>query len=402
MNYKKFGPGEILRNTIKAYPENLLFINSSGTVYIQNIAQIDPNNSNNSNLVASTNFNLSGASSYRRIYEFSPVNDSVSPLVPKNLSSLERYGVNTVTTKNSSGLLTSSINVICITSSNDLYYNDLTSKTGKASSFYLNSLRNSLNWYESVSPFYDYSNYENKDVTIINIPSVFYSSTIKRGSVSLDFYITGNLVGRLEDLRYNGELIQTFPSGTDETVSGSSAGVVLYDEGLILLSGSWNISSSCVDRYSYISRSAGEIISLDSPRWVHWGKSLLTGSLIQSSSYRLNFKGTNYISNITMFATAKKNEFNTSINKTAVQRIESLDKYITTSSDSYIEDKSILYKNTVKTPFSSVSGSYTRQSFISKMAIFDENKKLLGVVKFATPIKKNSDREYTFKVKLDI
>ncbi len=51
----------------------------------------------------------------------------------------------------------------------------------------------------------------NKDLQEINaimVPSSFYGSEIKPGTVSLKMYVTGTQIGELEDLKQNGELIQ--------------------------------------------------------------------------------------------------------------------------------------------------------------------------------------------------
>ena len=40
-------------------------------------------------------------------------------------------------------------------------------------------------------------------------------------------------------------------------------------------------------------------------------------------------------------------------------------------------------------------------NFTSKIGIFDEDKKLLGFAKLATPVKKTEERDITFKLKLD-
>ena len=40
--------------------------------------------------------------------------------------------------------------------------------------------------------------------------------------------------------------------------------------------------------------------------------------------------------------------------------------------------------------------------YISKIGLYDEDKKLIGVAKVATPVRKTEDQAYTFKLKLDI
>ncbi len=65
--------------------------------------------------------------------------------------------------------------------------------------------------------------------TLISVPTIFYGSQIKPGSVKLDYYITGTYIGSLVDKKRNGELIQvssSFASAKNNTV----AGIILYRE----------------------------------------------------------------------------------------------------------------------------------------------------------------------------
>ena len=59
-------------------------------------------------------------------------------------------------------------------------------------------------------------------------------------------------------------------------------------------------------------------------------------------------------------------------------------------------------KNTVSASYTDSSASFEKQTYISKIGIYDENKNLIGIAKLATPIKKTEDRNLTFKLKLDI
>ena len=43
-----------------------------------------------------------------------------------------------------------------------------------------------------------------------------------------------------------------------------------------------------------------------------------------------------------------------------------------------------------------------RDSIISKVAIYDEKRNLIGVATLANPVRKTEDRQYTFKLKLDL
>ena len=53
-------------------------------------------------------------------------------------------------------------------------------------------------------------NLKTDEVAVTSIPSIFYGKSIKPGSVELNYYVTGSLIGTLKDRGRNGELIQTF------------------------------------------------------------------------------------------------------------------------------------------------------------------------------------------------
>ena len=74
---------------------------------------------------------------------------------------------------------------------------------------------------------------------LVSIPSTYYGSSIKKGSINCKWYLTGTLIAELQDIKRNGELIQTGPVGS--VGSGSVAGVALYNEGFILITGSWSL-----------------------------------------------------------------------------------------------------------------------------------------------------------------
>jgi len=73
-----------------------------------------------------------------------------------------------------------------------------------------------------------------------------------------------------------------------------------------------------------------------------------------------------------------------------------------TSSQIYQENASRTIKNTVSSSFYDYEAPFERQVFISKVAIYDENKNLIGVATLANPVKKKEDEDLTFKLKLDI
>ena len=262
------------------------------------------------------------------------------------------------------------------------------------------ALKNTLNYYKYLSEHYEYSSSffgwdkAQQNISMISIPSIFYGSSISKGTISLKFYITGTLAAECRDIRKNGELVQTGPEGS--TGSGSVAGVALYNEGFILSTGSWNISSHQED---YVVGGGST-----TAKWIYFGT---TGSYpshnVPSSSFDMSFQGINYVPVLTMLAHAPKGQLNYSSNPTYIDysnRITSFDAKST--STQFTEPSNIEIKNTVSSSYEDPTGSFQKQTFISRVGIYDKDKNLIGVAKVANPVKKTEDREFTFKLKLDI
>ena len=93
-------------------------------------------------------------------------------------------------------------------------------------------------------------------------------------------------------------------ASTGITPTGSVAGVVLYDEGFIVLTGSWDLSNHIEDYGGVPSR----------PRWLDFA---YTGSTINpQASFQMSFSGTTYVPTLTMFTHMPKAELNHSNNPT--------------------------------------------------------------------------------------
>ena len=226
-----------------------------------------------------------------------------------------------------------------------------------SANYQFNSLINTLDYYSFVSPQYtaaatfDFST----NVNLISIPSIFYGSSIKKGSIDLKFYVSGTLLGRLQDERQNGQLIQTGPAGSP--YSGSCAGVALYNEGFLFITGSTPLSHAVVDDY------AGT--GLEHPSWLYYGVGCNDGtpvSQVISSSYTVEMNGKNYVPTLTLMAHADKGEMNHSNNKTYIQYGQTHD-YVSGTSI-YEEPQNLLVKNTV-------SSSYRRP--LSKSNLYFKN-----------------------------
>lgn len=254
----------------------------------------------------------------------------------------------------------------------------------------ITALQNTINYYQTLSQQFAFSSslrdLSTDVVNVISIPSIFYGSSIKKGSVDLKFYVTGTLVAQAKDENQNGELIQVGPTGS--VGSGSTIGIALYNEGFLLLTGSSEINPSNIDSYEG---------SNTKPKWIHFAS---TGSVF-SSSFQMTFEGTNYIPTMTMLAHAPKGELNHSNNPTYLKYSDFSTKVPTSASNIWVESADIDIKNTVKSPFEDPTGSFEKQVYISRISVYDKDKNLIGIAKLATPIRKREIDAYTFKLKLD-
>ena len=108
------------------------------------------------------------------------------------------------------------------------------------------------------------------------------------------------------------------------------------------------------------------------------------------------------IQTITMFAHADKNTLNYSTNQTFVNYASASTNLPITGEKFYIENNSVPLANTVSSSFYEYREKFKHQTFINKIGIYDEKKNLIAVANVATPIKKTAERDFTFKLKLDI
>jgi len=414
-----FGPNDIFYNRVKTHPKVNFFIYDTKVYY------------NNQGVDAGVNHSqsLHVPPGYTSLYEMNVDRDQnitgqlIYPFITKE-SGISAF--KTVATTNfNAGYLYGEIIEGSYPLSSSLAFNLYLSETapdisnGTVNRPHLLALKNTMNHYKSLSPHYAYSsslgNKGADDVRLISIPSIFYGSSIKKGTVSLKFYISGTLAGCLQDINKNGELIQVSGSANDLGVdygSGSTAGVVLYNEGFVVLTGSWVLDPSAVVEANY------KTIGIDeSPQWLGFGASAGRANQndsnysIPSASWDLSFEGTNYIPTLTMFANAPGGLFNHSNNPTYADYDSRSDTPFT-SSFSYIEPDNIKIKNTVSSSWSVLTSSYNpgyvqesasfaKQTYISKIGVYDKNKNLIAIAKLAKPIKKTEQDELSFKLKLD-
>lgn len=399
----KFKEGDVLHNRIKTYPKNYFLITSGSLFYNRlnpETRTIDSGSNNFINHISRGHISLYESNVDR------PSDGLIHPFIEKssNLS-----GFRTVLSSSGGTLaekqsfqfdnwadqltfnypLSSSISIEYIPSSDTGGTDEATPRNR------IKALRNTLNFYNKNSRHYSFSSsYGNKgtqDVGLVSVPSIFYGSSIKKGTVKLSFYVSGSLVGELTDKGRNGELRQTSPgAGT-----GDVAGVVLYNEGFVLLTGSWGLDAHTEDYTGS---------GVETPKWKLWGSNYAS---TPSSSWGLEFEGVNYTPVITMLAHAPRGLMNHSNNPTFIKHTTDpagalTTQTVLTSSKAYIENPKMPLTNIVSASYNEPSASFKKHTYISKVGIYDKNRNLIAVAKVATPVKKTEEREYTFKLKLDI
>lgn len=384
---KKFNKNNLFRNTIKTHPKRTIFVYDK-KVYIDNITPISGVFESE---IAGTKKN------YLDLYELNvdrPTSQYIYPFITKDgsLSSFKTISTTDFNSDFSYGDTITGSYPLYASISRDRY------STGQARSD-IDTLQNTLNYYKKNSNHYAYtSSFGNKatqEISLISIPSMFYGSSIEKGSIKCDFYVTGTLIGRLEDTKRNGELIQTLPYGSNG--SGSVAGVVLYSEGFMCLTGAWNIVDTHTEPYV-----PGE--AAKNPQWLYYFSTGSTGASenLPSSSFSMEFKGTQYVNVITMICDAEEGEFNFSNNPTFIKSGQGTKLIANTSSFGYKENDKIEIKNVTYSPHTNATSSFQKTTYISEVAIYDDDKNLLGIARLSTPLRKKEKDNFSIKIKIDV
>jgi len=382
MSYYKFEPNDLFVNTIETYPDVKFYI-QSGSIYINDEGYISGTYSDNilgvpRGFVSLYEYNINRDEN-QRIYPFvvkDGQKNTFKTISKTDYNTQFNYDGNQIT---SSYNLSASITRNFITSSAQDDYRRL------------RALRNSIDHYSYLSSYYNFEKYyESVDVNLISIPSIFYGSTIKKGTVNLKYYISGTLAAEVSDTKLNGELIQV--SGD---AAGLVVGVVLYNEGFLLLTSSAGTIDSTVIDYETATTSS----------WIRFGFGANDGGTIATStlsaSYSIEFQGTNHIQTMTMMAKAPQGQLNHSNNPTYL--VNSNGALGSVSSGSYkFTESTRSVKNIVPANYTDIDPQFQKETYISKIAIYDKDRNIIGFAKTATPVRKTEDREFIFKLKLDL
>lgn len=390
-NKKKFKKGDIYNNVIVTYPEYEFYIHDSKT-YINRESEKAGNFSNKVNHVDQ------GFISFHEINVNRPEGSLVYPFITKDGA---RTAFSTITTSefqdasqfNFGDTITGTYPLSA--SVNRVYIQSHETDNKK----FLRALYNPIESGGYLSSYFDHATMNATDVNMIEVPSIFYGSSVRKGSVQLDYYFTGSLVGQLKDTKKNGELIETVGAR-----KGSVAGIVLYEYGICLLTASYDISggdSNVLDKYFTNTPSVPNWISFGSGMMESQGKTVatLSGEAVGTGpSYLIKMQGTNKIPTLTMLANADKGELNYSNNPTFISYHESGSASI--HSGSYSESSSKIV-NISKSKYTGHQEEFEKVVYISKIGIYDEHGNLLGIASLANPIKKEEAQDYLFKLRLD-
>ncbi|MEO5367678.1 MAG: hypothetical protein H7831_15240, partial [Magnetococcus sp. WYHC-3] len=178
--------------------------------------------------------------------------------------------------------------------------------------------------------------------------------------------------------------------------SGSVAGVVMYNEGFIILTGSWDISNGSHTE-PYVVGSAAT-----SPKWLYFAStgSSGAGENLYSSSFDMCYEGVQYVNTLTALCRARRGELNYSPNPTWIKYGQDLMAF--TGSRDYIESGSLAIKNIAKAKWNYPTASFQKITYIDKIKIYDEHGEVIAIAKLATPVRKKEEEEFCFKICYDL
>lgn len=421
MSHKKFGPNDVFVNRVKMHPEWDFFIYNT-EVFINNSQNISGSNSDNYKSVTP---------GYISLYEYNldRTTDYIYPFVSGNTNYKTRFrkDLKSLTGERKSGALPYN-EFLALGSQVSSSYRMSASITRQYLSIetynyekppYMNSgdsiahnhtasaLKNMCLQYRTINS--DFSNtilsgttqspldqlFDN-DVSMINIPSIFYGSEIKKGTIDLNYYLTGTLIASAKDENQNGKLISTHG-----VTSGSVIGYALYREGILFFPSASATTTSLEDAGHGINYQG----SAASASWLYFGRGAndgWAGANKVSASFSMNFEGTTYKNTMTVFCHADKGELNYSNNPTFVNTLQSSSIVgFSTSSFTY-EDNEVQIKNIASSSFHKGEDEFRKVTYISKVGIYDEDNNLLMTVDLARPYKKEEKDNFTFKIKYDL
>ena len=165
------------------------------------------------------------------------------------------------------------------------------------------------------------------------------------------------------------------------------------------MTGSWNLNPGFQDQYI----SAG---THTHPSWIYFGVGANEGldqGIVTGSAFKINYEGVNNTPTLTMFAHAQSQTLNNSNNPTFVELTSQNAISGALDSDNFgmKERPETKVKHLAHSRFYDQSGSFDKQTYISKIGIYDDDNNLIAIATLANPVRKTESRDLTFKVKMD-
>ena len=102
--------------------------------------------------------------------------------------------------------------------------------------------------------------------------------------------------------------------------------------------------------------------------------------------YKINFAGTHKIPTVTMLANANRGELNYTNNPTYIEYGQTA--YNPVTSSTFFGEQQLNIKNIHSSSYSDPTGSLKKTTYITKVGIYDENKRLIGIASVAKPVKR--------------
>ena len=396
MTFKRFGNKDLIYNTVVTKPE-INFTIHSGTVYYQFERLRSGSFDNDIKHMPPGHVSLLEMNIDR------PTGSLIHSFVVKSST---RYAWKTISTSNfddnfqflygdelvSEYPLSSSIGRIYVPEGN--WHSSSQEDAIHSNKKYVLSLKNPINTQLSLGKKTDYGNLANTKANLICIPGIFYGSSIDKGSIELNVYITGTLCATATDKYKDGRLIEV--SGSQP---GKEVGLVIYNHGVMALTGSHSLNNE--SKEYYFSTSA-----LSDPSWLNFGTGIrqfgteLEHKIASSASYEVKFNAINKIPNLTMYAYSEMGENNFSNNPTFLESLPD-DTPISSLTRFQFSEPKTRIKKINKSPYADHEERFENITYISKIGIYDKNKNLLAIATLANPVKKTEKRDYMFKLAID-
>lgn len=398
MTFKRFGPQDVIVNTIVTKPD-VNFMIHNGVVYYQLEKHVDGDFSNKVKHVPSGHISLHELNINR------PEDSLIFPFIEKTSTRYAWKTISTTTFDDNFQFLygdtladeypdSGSISRIYIPGGDEFSSGSFQRHDNKK---YISGLKNIINFQsqDTLGASTHYGSMGTDEVNLICIPGIFYGSSIDKGSVELEYYVTGATTAKAVDKFKDGRLFQI--QGPEE-YNDTQVGLVLYNHGTMILTGAFSLHPSAEE--NYYSSDEG---STSSPSWTSFGTGIpqvgkvLEHGLVPDSSYSVKFKGINKIPTLTMFAYSELGKDNYSSNPTFTEQASG---EIVLTSNGFSEPE-VLNHKVNRSDYADHEDDYENVTYISKIGIYDKYKNLIAVATLANPVKKTEKRDFMFKLGID-